>query len=340
MTTQLSTTGPTTTRPETIPGYTWRPMRREDIRAVYEMLLAVDQADDRNSAGVLEDAYREFDDPWCNPATDSLLVLAAGGQVAALVRTFVNPQPDNEVHAFLWIEAHPDHRGQGMEEFLLNWAEARGRQRLQTAHATRSVPRDLRIGAQDTQHDRIALIEQHGFQPIRYFYRMRRDLRDPIPTVSLAEGLTLRTFTPELSRALMDAFNESFSDHWSFQPVPPEDWQMFFMRRSTFRPDLTFLAMDGDQIAGHSINYVRPEENAREGINQGWIGQLGVRRPWRKRGIASALICESMRAFKAEGLDYATLGVDTENPTGALRIYERLGFVPVKRFISFGKPAV
>jgi len=90
-------------------------------------------------------------------------------------------------------------------------------------------------------------------------------------------------------------------------------------------------------VAGVSFNTVNVEENARNGINEGWIKELAVRRPWRKRGIASALMCISMRAFEAEGLDFARLGVDTENPSGALGLYERLGFKPFKRFIAFEK---
>ena len=93
----------------------------------------------------------------------------------------------------------------------------------------------------------------------------------------------------------------------------------------------------GEQIAGYSLNVVSPEENERYGINEGWVDQLGVCRPWRRRGVATALLCISMRAFKSAGIDYVSLGVDTENLTGALRIYERVGFVSVKRFITFAK---
>jgi len=314
----------------------WRPMRREDVPAVYEMLLAVEKADDRQVAGTLEDARREFDDPWCSHETDSLLAITPNGQAAAFARTFMSPQPEEENRCFLWVEAHPNHRRRGLEEFMLDWAEARGRQRL--ASVSNDLPRVLRSGVQDNLADRMAQLERSGFRPVRYFYRMRRDLREPIPDKSLPEGLALRTFTPELSKAVQDALNEAFRDHWSFEPITDEDWQRFFLERSSFRPDITFVAMDGDRVAGLSFNTISPEENARNGINEGWVAELAVRRPWRKRGIATALLCETMRAFKAEGLDFATLGVDTENLSGALRLYESVGFKPVKRFIQFEKP--
>lgn len=74
------------------------------------------------------------------------------------------------------------------------------------------------------------------------------------------------------------------------------------------------------------MNFVDPEENERLGRRQAWIGQIGVRRGWRKRGLATALLCESMRAFRAAGFEWAVLGVDAESLTGAVGVYERVGF--------------
>ncbi|HLF27172.1 MAG TPA: GNAT family N-acetyltransferase [Anaerolineae bacterium] len=317
-------------------GYTWRPPRREDLPALHQMMLAADKADDKDWADSLEDMQTRFDDPWSNPATDARLAVIPDGQVAAMARIFINPQPEDECRAFMWSEVHPAHRGRGLEEYALNWMEARSRQRLQTLPA--ELPRLLRTSCLDSQPDNIARLEQLGFRPGRYFYRMRRDLHQPIPDKPLPEGLTLRTFSLELSRAMLDALNEAFRDHWSFELVTAADWEMFFLKRSSFRPELTFVVMDGEQVAGLSYNTVSPEDNARRGINEGVIAELAVRRPWRKRGVATALLCQSMRAFKAEGLDYAMLGVDTENLSGALRLYESIGFRPHQRIISFDKP--
>jgi mycothiol synthase len=321
--------------PPALPGYTWRPARREDAPAIHRLRIAADKVDQSGGAGTLQDAGRLFEDSWVNTETDTLLAMTPEGEVAALTVVFLNPQPEEEARAFIWDEVHPEQRGRGLEAFMLEWGEARGRQRLQAVPD--GLARVLRSGSLDHLSHRTALLESHGFRPIRYFFRMRRDLSQPIPDAPLPDGLTLRTFSPELSAALHAAFNESFADHWSFEPVTEEDWRIFFMERETFRPDLTFIVMDGGEIAGYSINRIDPEENARQGIEEGWVGQLGTRRAWRKRGIATALLCASMRAFKAEGLGYATLGVDAENLTGALAIYERVGFAPVKRFVAFAK---
>jgi len=322
-----------------LPGYTFRFARREDLPAIHQMLAWVVAADRTTFLSSLEDMLNQFMDPWSDPEKDYLIALTPDGQVAATGRVYVNPVPQRERNAFLGGDVHPEHRGRGLGEAILTWMEARGRQRLLEFPA--DLPRSLRTACLDYLADRIQLFEQHSFSPVRSWYRMRRDLSQPVPDEYLPSGLILDNYRPELDRALMDTFNESFSDHWGFEPITYEDWQQFIIHAASFRPELTFLALDsegrGTQIAGFSVNVVREEDNQRQGITEGIINELGTRRPWRKRGIASALVCASMRAFKAAGLDYAGLGVDTENQTGALDLYERLGFKVIKRSVTFSK---
>jgi ribosomal protein S18 acetylase RimI-like enzyme len=215
--------------------------------------------------------------------------------------------------------------------------EARSRQILATRPP--SLPHYLRTSCYDFMKDRIALFEQQGFEHVRSMYRMRRDLSQPIPVAELPEGIALRPWDPDLDRPTYEAFNEAFRDHWGAAPLPEQIWRMWITGHPHFRPDMTYLAMENDRLAGFCINKVRVEENQASGIQEGWIEEVGVLRPWRKRGIATALLCESMHAFKAAGLEHAGLGVDTENQTGALRIYERLGFTAIKRSLIFSKTA-
>jgi len=321
-------------------GCTFRPARLEDLPALHALLVAAVTADGRDRVDSLADLQTQFDDPWSNPETDSLLGFTSGGQLAAFARAFVHPEPEREVCAHLWLEVHPDHRAPELIDATLNWLEARGLERLLNSPA--HLPRSLRFGVQDDVAWHITLLEQRGFQPVRYFYRMRRDLSQPIPEGPLPPGFSFSRYSPELDGAMLAVFNESFRDHWGFETVIREDWEKFFIGRASFRPDLSLLVFDNSgnspEAAGFSFNTVDREENARLGIKEGWVGDLGVRRPWRRRGLATALLCESMRLFKAEGLDYATLGVDTENPTGALGVYERVGFAPVRRMVAFDKP--
>ena len=319
--------------------YDYRPARFEDMPGVQKMLEAIAAQQPDSYAPALEDVQRDFADPWCDPETDTRVAVLADGSVAGYVRVMVNPEPVGAVRAYLDDDIHPAHRNQGLEEALLDWLEARASERLRAMAAANPDHRPLvmRLGCWDTEHDRIARYERRGFQPVRYFYRMRRDLRQPIPDRPLLAGLMLRTYHPELDERMRRTFNESFSDGWSFEPVPPSDWQQFFVQCSSFRPDLSFAVLDGDEVAAISMNRFDPAQAQRTGFRAGWIGSLGTRRAWRKRGLASALLVASMRAFQAAGLEYAGLGVDSENPSGAVGLYEHLGFVPYSRSVTFKK---
>jgi GNAT superfamily N-acetyltransferase len=315
--------------------FEFRALCHADIPALYDLLLTIEHADERELAATLADLQREFDDPWSNAEIDSLAAFTWEGQLIGFARTFQSPEADSEVRCFLVIELHPLWRTSGLEEALLDWAEERGKQRLLLASG--EMRRVLRSGLQDTQHTRQAQLEQRGFAPARHFYRMQRDLGEPIAPVQLPGDLALRVYAPDLRDAVLAAFNEAFRDHWSFELISDEDWRMFFIERTSFRPDLTYVVMDGAEVAGFSFNCISAEENARRQTSEGWVDVLAVRRPWRKRGVATALLCASLHAFKAEGLQHAMLGVDTQNLTGALRVYERVGFKSIKRFIQLDK---
>jgi ribosomal protein S18 acetylase RimI-like enzyme len=94
---------------------------------------------------------------------------------------------------------------------------------------------------------------------------------------------------------------------------------------------------DHGRVIGFCLTSISPERNAQSGKNEGFLDDIGVIRGWRKRGIASALIVAAMQALQDAGLTVASLGVDTENPTGALRLYENLGFQATRRSITFQK---
>jgi ribosomal protein S18 acetylase RimI-like enzyme len=89
------------------------------------------------------------------------------------------------------------------------------------------------------------------------------------------------------------------------------------MERDSFDPSLWHIAWDGDQIAGYA------QTRYRNGI--GWVGNLGVRRPWRKRGLGEALLLHSFNEFYKRGMMRIGLGVDASNPTGATRLYQKVG---------------
>lgn len=316
--------------------YTWRPLRYEDLPALHTLLLAVSGSEDR--VDTLADMQGGFEDPWSDAAVDSIVAFAADGQMAAYGRCSLHPEPEREAVVHLDYEIHPAHWTPAVHDRLLDWLEARGRTRLEAAPA--GLPHSIRTGVSDDKVAEIDLLECHGFTPIRYFFRMRRALHQPIAERPLPAGVRLQCYTPDDGETMRIVFNEAFKDHWGHEEVLREDWEKWFVGSDTFRSDLSLLAFAGDNAVGITFCTVNPDDNARSGRHECNIREVAVLRPWRKQGIASALISESLRLMRAAGLDYASLGVDTANPTGALGVYEKLGFAPVRRFVVYDKKVV
>ncbi|HEX7399660.1 MAG TPA: GNAT family N-acetyltransferase, partial [Candidatus Limnocylindrales bacterium] len=151
-------------------------------------------------------------------------------------------------------------------------------------------------------------------------------------------GVRIVPYDAAFAELVRDAHNAAFADHWSSEPVRAEDWERDFVGEPHFRADLSFVALAGDEVAGYSVNYCSEADWAVSDVRDAWIGQLGVRRAWRGRGLATALLVRSMEAFRAAGMEAASLGVDAENPTGAVGLYERLGFAVNRRFVRLRRP--
>jgi mycothiol synthase len=169
--------------------------------------------------------------------------------------------------------------------------------------------------------------EDGGYRLVRHSFQMRIDFDEELPEPEWPDGLTVRNFRPGDEERVYAASQEAFADHWDFHPQSFEQWRAFTLDRHDFDPALWWLAEDGDELAGISLNSWHFSGDPQFG----WVHILGVRRPWRRRGLASALLLQSFRDFRERGATRAGLGVDAENTTGAVRIYERAGMRPVRR---------
>jgi ribosomal protein S18 acetylase RimI-like enzyme len=147
---------------------------------------------------------------------------------------------------------------------------------------------------------------------------MEIELQEAPKIPSFPEGIELRPFLLEAhNQAVFEAHEQAFSDHWGHTPGTFESWKHHLIEPESFDPSLWFIAWDGDQIAGYSICRYR--------MGSGWVGTLGVRPPWRKRGLGEALLLHSFGEFYKRGTRIIGLGVDAQNPTGATRLYQKAG---------------
>lgn len=315
-------------------GYTWRPIERGDVAGLVQLHAVCREADHRETALTADSFNRILDQLGDEITTNSLAGFTAEGELIAYASFFCPPTP-NEFVANCNGLVHLHHRQKGLGTFLLQWEETAVRQKFADEPADK--PRVLSSGCLEEQKDVQALLTATGFQPVRYFFKMERDFSQPLPERTLPKGLRLSNWTPELDASTMDTMNDSFKNHWGFFTIDPEAWKRWFTGKSTFRADLTYLAVDGDTVVGCCLTAVNPENNAQTGIQEAWLEDIGVRYAWQKKGIATALIAAALRACQSAGIEKVSLGVDSENVTNALGLYESLGFKAVRREINLRK---
>ncbi|HEX6869447.1 MAG TPA: GNAT family N-acetyltransferase [Candidatus Limnocylindrales bacterium] len=227
-----------------------------------------------------------------------------------------------------WGHVVPEARRRGIGRAMLTENIRRARERA--AGEPDGQPWDIRGHAEEGETGHVALLTDAGFQPIRFYFAMRRPTLDGIPEVALPDGLEIRPITPDQHRAIWEAEGEAFRDHWQAREPTDADFEVLFGREE-LDTDLWIVAWDRDEIAGVVQTWIWGEENERLGVRRGWLEHISVRRPWRRRGLGRAITAAALRRLRDVGMTEAMLGVDAEHPTGALGLYEGLGFEVYQR---------
>lgn len=294
-------------------GFRVRPASVDDAAAVNELVIAADTA----VQGWSDSSVSELLDWWrlTDLATDSWLVEDDG--VAAHV--VVIPHGETaDIDGFV----HPEKTGLGLGAWLVRRGEARIRELGFARALTWCLAGDTRARQ---------LFEGAGFREVRRFYRMLVEHDTEPQAAEWPDGVEVGTFERGDARAFHAALTESFADEWNFVPESFEDWAERRIGAPDFDPTLWFIARDGDEIAG-----VLRCDAERGGA--GWVGALGVRPGWRKRGLGLALLRHAFGEYYRRGQPRVALGVDAENPTGATRLYERAGMHVAYEAVAFEKP--
>jgi GNAT superfamily N-acetyltransferase len=262
-----------------------------------------------------------------------MLIAEVGDKMVAFNRIAWETEPDGTRQYFHYGFVLPEWRGKGIGRALLHHVERRAREI--DAARTGGPGAALNADTHGQQAGLENLLLSEGYEPVRYGYHMERDLVD-IPDYPLPEGLEVRPVTPEHMRAIYDAEVEAFRDHWGFTE-PEEATYEAWISHPLNQPELWQVAWDGDQVVGMVRNYVNEEYNTRSGRKLGYTEDISVRRPWRKRGVARALISRSMKIHKDTGMTEVALSVDTQNPNGALQLYESMGYKTTSHETAYRK---
>ena len=212
---------------------------------------------------------------------------------------------------------HPEWRRRGLGR-AIHHANVRRLREIAAGHdLPPTVERRLEAWVMESQVGAAALLASEGFTVARYFFEMLRPNLETAVELPMPEGLEIRPMLPEHYRAVWDADTEAFSDHWGAMDTSDQAFTRYFSGPS-FEPDIWRVAWDGDEVAGSVANIVMREFNDQTGSQRGVLAGVSVRRAWRGRGLARALVSQSLIALRERGMTEAVLGVDADNPTGAL----------------------
>ena len=312
-------------------GVTFRPAATADWPAIAEVVNAARRADGAEEVRTAESLASEH--AALVMERDAVIAEVEGVAVGYGVGQLV--ERDGVLVGELTGAVHPAHRRRGIGTALLR--RTRDGVAARMAADPRPIARELRSYALDIETGVVALLAAEGFAPIRFGFEMRRFLTGELPDRPMPPGLELRPLVEADYRRVFDANEEAFLDHWGHRPPTEEDFhEMLYGPDMT--PGLWCVAWDGDEVAGVVMNLVPVAENEALGMRRGWLDRVSVRRPWRGLGLGKALCCAAMRMLRDQGLDEAWLGVDGSNPTGAVQLYEGLGFHVVRRWKAYGRP--
>jgi mycothiol synthase len=272
----------------------------------------------------------------CDPDTDMVLVETHDGRLVGYTRSDWWQVEGGERKYAVFAKLDPDWQDTALACALLKAAVEHGV--LNAAGHDVDCSKVLEGWAADVEEVLRDAYLALGFTPVTYGAMMVRPHLDAIPDLTLPEGLQVRPVEEADLRTIWEADHEAFRDHWGYTERTEEDWERFvgFPHRDE---TLWKIAWEGDRVVGQVKSFINEAENAELGHLRGWTEFISTHRDWRKRGVASALICESLKELKARGMTEAALGVHTENPTGAFRLYESLGFEVRESYTTFHRPA-
>lgn len=319
----------------------WRPARRSDAKLIHALAATAGRLDHPRTPISKAEVALGLTGARFERRTDTALAIGPRGNAIAFGSARCGDTVETEIEIALDGVVHPDHRGRGVGRALLSWQEARARQIL--AGSGTALPGIITATSRAENARNQALYAAAGFERVRSWLELRRPLHDELPAGETPEHVVLVPFSNRLSEATRAAVNDAFRDHWGTQPISRREWERG-ARIPGFAPELSRLAITGRgtaadpvRVVGFVISRVDREAWDANGGPFGELEMIGVVRAWRGRGLSTALIAAALRAHRAAGLGHVMLNVDAENPSGALAMYERLGFRTEDRAVTTAK---
>lgn len=305
-----------------------RPPREDEVAEVTRIINEASRAEHGADDATEKEIAHWFAQPQVDRERDMFIAEESGRPAA-----YADVSDTGDKGEQFWIDLRlPPEASDAAGDALLEAAQRRAHE-VAAERRPEAAPRII-ADASSTNPRAAAALARAGFRLYRHAYRMAIDLDQELPQPAFPQGLDVRTFEAGEERAVFDAVNEAFEDSWDHVPGVFEEWRHWTIENESFDPSLWWLAYDGAEIAGFSL--CRPFEAEPD---MGWVASLGVRRPWRRRGLARALLLRSFEEFKERGFARVGLGVDADSLTGANRLYESAGMRQIQRRDLYEKVA-
>ncbi len=317
----------------TLPGgLTAGPITEADVADAAALLAAAEPLDDTGEHWSAEDLAEWWVGDLLDLARDSLAVRDGGGALVAWATVSALPGFREAFRIDLEARVHPGVRDRGIGRALLAWQIARGRE----VHAERhpGSPAVLAVAVPTTMPALEGMVRRAGFGAERWYVVMERPL-DDLPAAPGVDGIDLAPFDRDRDEEVRQAHNASFTAHHGSAERDAATWRTLFTGQRAFRPDLSMLALADGAVVGYALGYVYEADSRAAGHDTVHLGQIGVLPAWRRRGVASAVIAAVLRAGAEAGCARAALDVDSGNSTGAVGVYERLGFRTVRTRVTW-----
>lgn len=304
---------------------------KTDLEAIASLLNSSKSAAVYDEWPSAAEMLMQFDDPSVDQNLDFRLWETGAGELVA-VAGLMMPAAEN-FNRILWFSILPSPTSESLETQILDW----GAERMGEFAKERGLESiSMLCPVHEDNSDRINLLENKGFKIERYFLAMERSLSEPIPEAQLPEGFHLRKVgSEEDAEAWVETFNQTFIDHWNYWELNVEAFK-HKLEDPTYRSDLSLVAIaPDDTMAAVCDCYIIEKDGP--GSKQGFIGVLGTKQSFRKRGLGRNILLAALHNFKAEGLNTVILYVDADNLSGATRLYESVGFHRVNTQIAYIK---
>jgi ribosomal protein S18 acetylase RimI-like enzyme len=306
----------------------------EDYPHMADVINTMKVADQIEWSLTAEDIARDYTHlVRCDPEKD-MLFAEVDGEVVAYSRCMWDEELNGDYLYSHFVNLKPAWRGMGIGRAMSDHQQERLRE-IASEHPAES-PKFFQAWASETQTWQGEHLIKDGFEPVRYGLTMTRPCNKPLEALPLPEGLEIRPVRKEHYRQIWEADQEAFQDHWGYVPATEENYKEWLDHRY-FQPHLWKVAWDGNEVVGMVGNFIAEDENEEYKRKRGYTEDIFVRRPWRKSGVARALLTQSVVMFQEMGMEETCLGVDTQNPNGAKRLYESVGYKEIKRHTTYRK---